>query len=109
MQSLEARQFVYTIDDGHSAGNIVRATVTQKAEAATPEIPAVAVLKCTTAVIDDQNTVQIDGVGDPMSSVYVTIKTRQTDGGEAVNFAGHVPSLVSDCIVEVVNRLVVHS
>ena len=107
--NLEAWQFAYTIDDGHSAGTIVRATVTQKAEAATPETPAAAVLKCTIAVIDDQNTVQTDGAGDPMTSVYVTTKTLQTDGGEAVNVADHVAGLVSDCIVEVANRLAVHS
>ncbi|MFA0813728.1 hypothetical protein [Microbulbifer epialgicus] len=106
---LEAWQFAYTIDDGHSAGTIVRATVTQKSETATAEAPAVAVLKCVIAVIDDQNNVQTDGAGDLMQSVYVTTKTLQPDSGEPVNVADHVADLVSDCIVEVANRLAVHS
>ncbi|WP_299588423.1 hypothetical protein [uncultured Microbulbifer sp.] len=81
--------------------------VTQKVEAATPETPAV--LKCTIAVIDDQNTVQTDGADDPMTSVYVTTKTLQTDGGGVVNVADHVADLVASCIVEVANCLAVHS
>ncbi|WP_020412928.1 hypothetical protein [Microbulbifer variabilis] len=44
-----------------------------------------------------------------MFSVYVTTKILQTDGGEVVNVANHVAGLVSDCIVEVANRLAVHS
>ncbi|WP_460786333.1 hypothetical protein [Microbulbifer echini] len=82
--------------------------LTQKVEAATPDTPA-AVLKCTIAVIDDQNTVQTDGAGDPMTSVYVTTKTLQTDGGGVVNIADHVADLVASCIVEVANCLAVHS
>ncbi|MFA0813763.1 hypothetical protein [Microbulbifer epialgicus] len=33
----------------------------------------------------------------------------QTDSGESVNVADHVVDLVTDCIVEVANRLAVHS
>ncbi|WP_444884522.1 hypothetical protein [Microbulbifer sp. PSTR4-B] len=106
---LEAWQFPFTIDDGHSAGTIVRATVTQTTEPASTEAKAAAVLKCTIAVIDDQNKVQIDGAGDEMRSVYVTTKTLQTDAGQAINVADHAADLVADCIVEVANRLAVHS
>ncbi|MFA0813621.1 hypothetical protein [Microbulbifer epialgicus] len=38
-------------------------------------------VKCTIAVIDDQNNVQTDGVGDLIFSAYVTTNTRQTDEG----------------------------
>ena len=106
---LEAWQFAYTIDDGHSAGTIVRATVTQTTEPTNSDAQAAAVLKCTIAVIDNQNTVQTDGAGDLMSSVYVTTKTLQTDAGQPVNVADHAADLVASCIVEVANRLAVHS
>ncbi|MFA0790754.1 hypothetical protein ACCI51_09375, partial [Microbulbifer echini] len=39
----------------------------------------------------------------PMTSVYVTTKTLQTDGGGVVNVAEHVADLVASCIVEVAN------
>ncbi|WP_353377173.1 hypothetical protein [Microbulbifer sp. NBRC 101763] len=58
---------------------------------------------------DGQNTVQTHGAGDPISSVYVTTKTLQTDDGEAVNVANHIAGLLSDCSVKVANRLAVHS
>ncbi|MCO1336503.1 hypothetical protein MO867_19405 [Microbulbifer sp. OS29] len=106
---LETWQFAYTIDDGHSAGTIVRATVTQATEPVTADAQAAAVLKCTIAVIDDQGNLLTDAAGDEMSSVYVTTKTLQTDAGQTVNVADHVADLVSDCIVEVANRLAVHS
>ncbi|WNZ54785.1 hypothetical protein QT397_18140 [Microbulbifer sp. MKSA007] len=106
---LESWQFAYSIDDGHSAGTIVRATVTQATESASADAQAAAVLKCTIAVIDTQNNVQLDGAGDEMSSVYVTTKTLQTDSGQAVNVADHAADLVASCIVEVANRLAVHS
>ncbi|WP_413662478.1 hypothetical protein ACG1BZ_14770 [Microbulbifer sp. CNSA002] len=109
IDSLEAWQFAYTIDDGHSAGTIVRASITSKAEAATSDAQAAAVLKCTIAVIDDQGNLLTDAAGDEMSSVYVTTKTLQTDAGQTVNVADHIADLVSDCIVEVANRLAVHS
>ncbi|WP_020411281.1 hypothetical protein [Microbulbifer variabilis] len=44
-----------------------------------------------------------------MSSVYVTTKTLQTDAGQPVNVADHAADLVASCIVEVANRLAVHS
>ncbi|MCO1335196.1 hypothetical protein MO867_12720 [Microbulbifer sp. OS29] len=109
IDSLEAWQFAYTIDDGHSAGTIVRASITSKTEAATSDAQAAAVLKCTIAVIDDQGNLLTDAAGDEMSSVYVTTKTLQTDASQTVNVADHVADLVSDCIVEVANRLAVHS
>ncbi|QFT53549.1 hypothetical protein [Microbulbifer sp. THAF38] len=107
--NLEAWQFAYTIDDGHSAGTIVRATVTQTREPTSSDAQAAAVLKCTIAVIDDQGTVQTDAAGDEMTSVYVTTKTLQTDGGQPINVADHAADLVADCVVEVANRLAVHS
>ncbi|WP_444914628.1 hypothetical protein [Microbulbifer sp. TRSA007] len=106
---LEAWQFAYTIDDGHSAGTIVRAAITQKTEPASAEAQAAAVLKCVIAVIDDQNNVQTDAAGDPMDMVYVTTKTLTTDAGQAVNVVDEAAGLVSDCIGEVANRLAVHS
>ncbi|QFT55574.1 hypothetical protein [Microbulbifer sp. THAF38] len=106
---LLAWQFAYSIDDGHSAGTIVRATVTQSTEPATADAQAAAVLKCAIAVIDDQNEVKTDGAGDEMNSVYVTTKTLQTDAGEAINVADHAADLVASCIVEVANRLAVHN
>ncbi len=66
-------------------------------------------LKCTIAVIDDQNNVQTDGAGDLMFSIYVTTKTLQTDAGQPVYVADHVAGQVFDCIVEVANRLAVYS
>ncbi|WP_444926792.1 hypothetical protein ACJJI4_01345 [Microbulbifer sp. TRSA002] len=106
---LAAWQFAYTIDDGHSAGTIVRAAITQKTEPASAEAQAVAVLKCVIAVIDDQNSVQTDAAGDPMDMVYVTTKTLTTDAGQSVNVVDEAAGLVSDCIGEVANRLAVHS
>ncbi|WP_444902152.1 hypothetical protein ACJJIG_04275 [Microbulbifer sp. SSSA007] len=58
---------------------------------------------------DGQNTVQTHGAGDPMSSVYVTTKTLQTDGDEAVNVSNHIAGLASEYSVKVANRLAVHS
>ncbi|MFA0813467.1 hypothetical protein [Microbulbifer epialgicus] len=87
----------------------MRATVTQKSEIATSEAPAVAVLECVIVVIDDQSNVQTDGAGDLMQSVYVATKTLQPDSGQPLNVADHVADLVTDCIVEVVNRLALHS
>ncbi|WHI46603.1 hypothetical protein ACJJIE_03925 [Microbulbifer sp. TRSA001] len=107
--SLGSWQFAYTIDDGHSAGTIVRATITQKTESANAEAQAVAVLKCVIAVIDSQNNVQTDAAGDAMDTVYVTTKTLTTDAGQAVSVADEAADLVSNCIVEVANRLAVHS
>ncbi|MEW5248668.1 hypothetical protein [Microbulbifer sp. 2201CG32-9] len=104
---LESWQFAYVIDDGHSAGTILRASVTQTNEMANSESPATAVLKCTIAVIDDQNNVQADAAGDQMDRIYVTTKTLQTDGGE-IQVANEVSDLVSSCIVDVCNRLAVH-
>ncbi|WP_444958213.1 hypothetical protein [Microbulbifer sp. ZKSA002] len=106
---LAAWQFAYSIDDGHSAGTIVRATVTQATEPATADAQAAAVLKCTIAVIDDQNNVQTDAAGDEMDKVYVTTQTLQTDAGQTVSVADHAADLVASCIVEVANRLAVHS
>ncbi|WP_444914018.1 hypothetical protein [Microbulbifer sp. TRSA007] len=56
----QAWQFAYIIDDRHCTGTIVRSAITQKAEPASSEAQAVAVLKCVIAVIDDQNSVQTD-------------------------------------------------
>ncbi|WP_444933568.1 hypothetical protein [Microbulbifer sp. JTAC008] len=109
IDSLEAWLFAYTIDDGHSAGTIVRATITQKTEPANAEAWAVAVLKCVIAVIDSQNNVKIDTAGDYMDTVYVTTKTLTTDSGQTVSAVDVAAGLVSDCIVEVANRLAVHS
>ncbi|WP_444941255.1 hypothetical protein [Microbulbifer sp. ZKSA004] len=106
---LEAWQFAYTIDDGHSAGTIVRASVTQNTEPTSVDAQAVAVLKCVIAVIDDQNSVQTDAAGDPMDRVYVTTKTLTTDAGQPVNVVDEAAGLVSECIGEVANRLAVHS
>ncbi|GAA5442602.1 hypothetical protein Misp06_00776 [Microbulbifer sp. NBRC 101763] len=106
---LEAWQFAYTIDDGHSAGTIVRTTVKQTTESTNSDAQAAAVLKCTIADIDDQNSVQTDGAGDLMSSVYVITRTQQTDAGQPVNVAGHAADLVANCIVEMANRLAVYS
>ncbi|WHI50443.1 hypothetical protein P3339_18670 [Microbulbifer sp. MLAF003] len=66
-------------------------------------------LKCSIAVIDDQNNVQTDGAGDLMSSVYVATKTLQSDADQPVNVADHAADLVASCIVEVANRPAVHS
>ncbi|WP_444941077.1 hypothetical protein ACJJI3_00180 [Microbulbifer sp. ZKSA004] len=87
----------------------MHATVTQSTEPANSDAQAVAVLKFTIAVIDDQNNVQTDGAGDLMSSVYITTKTLQTDAGQPVNVADNAADLVASCIVEVANRLAEHS
>ena len=106
---LEPWQFAFQIDEGHSAGTIVRASVTQKVEKpnGADGLGTVA-LKCVLAVIDDQNAVQTDAAGDPLDAVVTHIKTLQTDAGAEVQVVNEVSTLVSECIGEFCNRMAVH-
>ena len=102
-------QFAFSIDDGHSAGTLVRASVTQKVEKPNgADGLGTVVLKCVLAVIDAQNAVQLDAAGDPLDTVVSHAKTLQTDASVEVQVANEVSALVSDCIGEFCNRMAVH-